>query len=391
VQPNSQSLASGDTRNTLLTAVRTPSHLARIDVLRGVAILSVIAFHFLGATFGVEHPGFHDYLLALDGVKLSWWLFTPFAFGWSGVALFFVISGYVIHRSYLLSDSFSWSGFAGRRFWRLYPAYLILLIVFTYHSRVSFFSKDFILHLFLLNNISNPTFYGRINGVFWSLAVECQLYVLYPLAIIAYKRSGWGFALGLSFVAATVWLVIAYVMVRLPPDSPQIWFSPVFLWPTWLIGAVIAEKHIRGSRLFESQRIWIISMAILCAIACSVQIVFPLAFHFASFAWAGVIDAYAVRKSNINSFGRLIASIGVISYSVYIIHQPLIYPLINFLERIGIQNPPFQIILGGVLFLPIIYFLGWISYMALEQNGIQLGKRLSKAGVLTRYAAWLNS
>ena len=288
-------------RRTVKSTVTEPSsrHLVRIDVLRGVAIALVLLFHLLDSNFGTDLPGYRNYLLQLNGVTRSWWLFSPFAFGWVGVSLFFVISGYVIHRSYLLSEGFSWLSFAARRFCRIYPAYFVLLVLFAYYSHTPFVSKDFVYHVFLVHNLSQDTFFGSINGSFWSLAVECQLYALYPLAMIARRRWGWRVMLGISFVVATICLAIAYTSVSLPPENRTIWFSPLALWPTWLIGAAIAEQHIQGQQIFRSSRLWIVFMGALCVASYSVQLTYPLSFIFASFGWAAFLIpiVYGNQKS----------------------------------------------------------------------------------------------
>ena len=99
-------------------------HLQRIDTLRGVAIAGVILFHFHYVEFGAdEYKGFW---IDFHAHSLSWWLLYPLGFGWVGVCLFFVISGYVIHRSYLLDKHFAWSKYASRRFWRIYPADIVV-------------------------------------------------------------------------------------------------------------------------------------------------------------------------------------------------------------------------------------------------------------------------
>jgi peptidoglycan/LPS O-acetylase OafA/YrhL len=51
------------------------THIKRIDVSRGVAILSVISFHFLAATY--DHPDFQGNLIDFGRPSLIWWIFSP--------------------------------------------------------------------------------------------------------------------------------------------------------------------------------------------------------------------------------------------------------------------------------------------------------------------------
>src|ERR1700687_2510585 len=160
------------------TVVRQASsgHLERIDILRGIAIAAVILCHFYGAvSSGQDYLAYTKFWFDVYARPPSWWLLYPLSFGWTGVALFFVVSGYVIHLSFLRDRHFSWRKYASRRFWRIYPAYAVALIGFALWFSVPFWSREFILHAILLHNATDATFFGSINGSFWSLAVECQL------------------------------------------------------------------------------------------------------------------------------------------------------------------------------------------------------------------------
>jgi peptidoglycan/LPS O-acetylase OafA/YrhL len=189
------------------------NHLKRIDILRAVAILMVVCFHFLPSITGQYELGWRGMWRDVGDVKspLMWWLY-PLTFGWSGVSLFFVISGFCIHYSFLKHEVKSpgkpfLKQFFWKRFWRIYPPYFAALIVF-YFLAVRHFENgatpiNFWLHLLLLHNLDAGTFNG-INPSFWSLAVEMQFYLLFPLVLalrqkIGIKRVFWLFA-GLSFV-----------------------------------------------------------------------------------------------------------------------------------------------------------------------------------------------
>jgi peptidoglycan/LPS O-acetylase OafA/YrhL len=359
--------------------MRHSKRIVTVDVLRGIAITFVMLFHLLEADFGKDHPGFRNHLLDFDGVTRSWWFFTPFAFGWSGVALFFVISGYVIHRSYLRSGSFDLFGFALRRFWRIYPAYLVFLIGFTLFYREAFVSKDFILHLFLLHNVTEETFFGNVNGSFWSLAVECQLYAMYPIAILARKFGGWKWMISLGIVVALIWLAISYKTIDLLPANHNVWLSPFALWPSWLIGAVIAEHHAKDQQLFKSGRPVALSMTLLCVLACSVQPLYPLAFLAAAFGWAPLLDFYCLGERKTSALSSMIAFLGVISYSVYLVHQPVMSSFTHVTYSMGLlYHPVAGVLLGMVLFIPGIVCLGWLSYAVIERPGIWLGQLIEQ-------------
>ncbi len=154
----------------LVTAPR--NQLPSLDVLRTLAVLLVVTQHF--AEFGkVQFP-------TLSGAFDS----PAFRFGWTGVDLFFVLSGFLIGRQ--LWREFAGSGtinvrrFVLRRGLRIWPLYLAFIIISpaltnTWHYRWG----DWV---FLSNYVG-----GRVEGG-WSLSTEEQFYIIAPLAIVLLAR-----------------------------------------------------------------------------------------------------------------------------------------------------------------------------------------------------------
>ena len=106
-------------------------HIARLDVLRALAFLGVFTFHmtgpflFLKITWNGNWADFSAWPPVLYGL-------LPVAFGWLGVPLFFVLSGFCIHYSTLKRTApFATGDFYWRRFLRIYPAYFVCVVVKT--------------------------------------------------------------------------------------------------------------------------------------------------------------------------------------------------------------------------------------------------------------------
>ena len=349
-------------------------HLARIDVLRGVAILAVVAFHAWVACFRrdqmdlggllagtVEHPG-RAFLVTY-----------PLRAGGYGVALFFVISGYVIHRSYLRDRAFTWVGYVGRRFWRIYPAYLVaLLAVALWLGKVG--TWDFVLHATLLHNLTADTFFG-LNPSLWSLAVEVQLYLLYPLAVAVRRRWGAGGMLAVGVVASAVWRVTAAFAVDWPgPATYFVWLSPVALWPDWLLGAFLADRHADGRRAFRRPWGWA-GLGGLVAVAGEFHP--PLRavqFSAASLAAAALAEVYLFRGGSPGRVARWLAAVGVVSYSLYLIHQPLMAGYTQRLADAGVRDPLLQLA-GFVPYTLAAVAVAWGLYATVERGGVWLGRR----------------
>src|SRR5579885_3225639 len=160
----------------------TTSHIPALDGLRGIAILLVLWFHFRGY---------------LGGEPIQCTLAIIGEFGWIGVDLFFVISGFLITRILLQTkekpDYFR--SFYTRRALRIFPLYYASLAVL-FLAPMSFMSHSLpVAHdrlwfwIYLAN--WNPLFEQIRPGSaahFWSLSVEEQFYLVWPLLVWALSR-----------------------------------------------------------------------------------------------------------------------------------------------------------------------------------------------------------
>jgi peptidoglycan/LPS O-acetylase OafA/YrhL len=152
--------------------------IKEIDGLRAIAILLVVAWHYLGTSDGPQ--------------SLPWRIFI---FGRIGVDLFFVLSGYLITSILLHNRSAPryFSAFYGRRAFRILPVYGVMLAIFL-AARLSGVGRTFFdgalpwwSYALGLQNIwmSIDQTYGAIwlAGT-WSLAIEEQFYLLFPLIVL---------------------------------------------------------------------------------------------------------------------------------------------------------------------------------------------------------------
>lgn len=142
--------------------------------------------------------------------------------GYVGVFLFFVISGFCIHLQWAKSrvagkpSSIRFGPFWKRRIRRLYPPYLIALALFLAMAALSvgldvthFFVYDVVMHLLMLHNLDPRTCYS-INGVFWTLAIEEQLYLAYFLLLYLRTRWGWIPTLVICGLARVAWFFFGH-------------------------------------------------------------------------------------------------------------------------------------------------------------------------------------
>jgi peptidoglycan/LPS O-acetylase OafA/YrhL len=289
------------------------SYRPEIDGLRGIAVAAVILFH-------AAVPGFSG--------------------GFVGVDVFFVISGYLIGRILLSGEEGRLAGLATfykRRALRILPALALVLVatlvagsvLLTPTSLRSLAASAFAASLFY----SNVHFWRDISYFApqadlvpllhtWSLSVEEQLYIVFPLLLIAIRRS---FAATVLAALAAVSLVAAIVAVQLAPQA-AFFLLPFRDWE-FLAGAILAAAPSLAQRL--EGRSWAggagLALILASVVGYSADLPFPGALAIPPVLGAVLIIAAGGRSIS----GRLLAVApvlftGRISYSLYLWHLPVL-------------------------------------------------------------------
>ncbi len=336
-----------------------------------MAILLVILYHCVGAVYGFYLPwsGNLRNFSQMPVPQVLW--YYPASLGWAGVALFFVLSGFCIHFSFLRAGRFQASRFFWRRFWRIYPAYAVALAVFMLAERTPVFTRpgafQFITHVAFLHNVDHTTFFG-INGVFWSVAVEMQLYALYPLLWWGRQRFGLR-----SCLAATAGLSLAWTALALGRwGSPEhviapVWTLPLLTWFDWTLGAYVAERFHARQAVFSRRGLWAAALLVLFVASTVCKPLTVFSFSLASAASAVLLEAALQVDWGRGAWIVTLEFIGLISYSLYLWHQPLIAPIVSGLT---------PLIGPGLAWLTYCALLTggcWLSFRLLEKPSIRLG------------------
>jgi peptidoglycan/LPS O-acetylase OafA/YrhL len=175
--------------------------------LRGLAASAVVLFHW-------QHffPMLARNLESLSFAGITLNLSIPIQFGWLGVPLFFVLSGYLLG-SQLVNRNLSPGyviGFWKRRFLRIYPAawaQLVILIVINeaLPGIISPFSSGDLLRNVLLYVNLLPWMTTPINEIWWTLPVELGFYILLPFMILLANKIGWLAVLIMSLTLTVSW------------------------------------------------------------------------------------------------------------------------------------------------------------------------------------------
>jgi len=338
--------------------MRPTRRIEFLDHVRGVAILGVMLFHAVEASFG--HTVWHEG---------SAWL-RPAALGSLGVAIFFVVSGFCIHTSHAGSGDTGFSRFFLRRFFRIYPPYLLALTLFA--AGRDFSMPQLVSHAGLFHNFDSRWFY-RINPSFWSIAVEWQLYCVYPLFHLAALRWGWPAILA---VLGCIEILIGVLepALRLPVALRH---SVLGYGCSWAVGAALADAWLRGAPLpFGARWHRIVWPALTVIPICFAPRLALLSFLFGALSTASWIS-WGLSRDRVaacpHPIGRSLAFVGACSYSLYLLHQPLMQAL-SSRELSPFLNLAWLSLLGVPLVL-----LAYASYRFVELPGIALGKFVSRA------------
>ena len=336
--------------------------LRSIDALRGVAALAVVLYHAVGQaprdeTSAVIH------LLAAPVRAIS-------AYGYAGVFLFFVISGFCIHLHWAkarvaataagtMADSapkIAFVPFWKRRIQRLYPPYLIALALYLLWSALnggvqvnSFFLWDMTLHLLMLHNLDAHTVYS-INGVFWTLAIEEQLYLAYFLLLFMRRRWGWTRTLITCAAARVGWVVVCAALQRAAGLEIPVPESAASHWFTWALGALSVEAMyglVALPRWCRDLRVAAASLSSAVALSLLLPLIVQHSLFWHANAWLllhplwGVgffilVNRAVVAERNwrewldVPRLVRWSATVGLFSYSLYLIHQLVLMEMWRF-------------------------------------------------------------
>lgn len=364
------------------------NHLPFLDGIRGTAILAVFLYHSLGIGFGADQLKWNG-LVRDFSTSRSFLILSPLTFGWAGVAVFFVVSGFCIHLSHQKCREKGWLVFCNRRFFRIYPPYLLATFAFFFiwpWGSLSIGSPERLVqlgsHLLAVHNLDPETFFG-INGSLWSVAVEIQLYAIYPLLLYIVGKKGWKTALIFTGTLEVLIRIAESISVTFYNESIPfiIKHSPFGYWLSWSIGAYLAQCFLEGRTSWLSK----VRFDLVAVVTLTVALFKPTE-PFGFLAWALltgmaidrlISEKWSLPKNRLfDLLWQHLTSLGLISYSFYLFHQPII----NITKLvIGNLSPdkPFNPILKLAICLawyPVIIGFSRFIYRRIEQPSIDLGK-----------------
>lgn len=333
-----------------------------VDGLRALAVIPVILFH----------------------AKFEW-----LSGGYIGVDVFFVISGYLI-TSIILNEkesgTFSFIGFYERRIRRILPAlfFIILLCIplaplWMMPNQLEDFGQSVAAISIFASNI---LFYAE-SGYFqaasdeklllhtWSLAVEEQYYMLYPiLLILIWKLGRRGMVLIISIIALAS-LALAQFGVNLQLTNENIrlfsrpdWVSSFFLpigraWEL-MVGGLVAfrlSSHSQPNKPNQLAALTGLALIIYAIFSFDRSIPYPSFYTLVPTIGAALILLYASPRNYVGKFLSLpvFVGIGLVSYSAYLWH----HPLFAFARLMNPDKPSSQLYLVLILATFALAYISW--------------------------------
>ena len=319
-----------------------------LDHLRAIAIILVFLFHY--RLFA--HPD---------------WVDTVGSFGWTGVDLFFVLSGYLISSQVfvkLQQGRFSVREFFIKRAFRILPAYLVVL--FLYFSLPDFREWDSLPPLWkfltFTQNFGLDLRYHRTFSHAWSLCIEEQFYFLFPLAAIVLTY----FKAGKKVIYLVVFLFITGFLFRLfcwnkfiipAIDSDTfgvMWYKWIY-YPTFnRLDAILAGICVAGisayfpalkARIGQYTHLILAIGLVLLIIAwflCADPYTFSASifgFPLIAFGYGFMVMTGTNSGSLLNKYAsRITSAIATLSYSIYLTHKAAIHFAQGLSERLDMET-----------------------------------------------------
>lgn len=333
-----------------------------IDGLRAVAVIPVILFH--------------------SGSKI-------FSGGFVGVDIFFVISGYLI-TTLLIQDIynnfFSVINFYERRARRILPA-LFVMVIFTlfigWFILTPYFYRDLfqtsVSVAFFLSNVLLYIKSGYFSAISelkpllhtWSLSVEEQFYILFPIFLLVIWRFGEKVVFWSIMFIIILSLTLSEWMWR-NDDSANFYLLPTRIWELLLgsVAALILQKHqFKGNDIISILGLLAIFYGIFFF---SEETPFPSVYALLPVLGALSLIFFANEQSVTAKLlsNKILVGIGLISYSLYLWHQPVF----SFMRHLKIDEPNnYDFILSFI----IIFIISYLSWKFVEQpfrNKQKIGK-----------------
>lgn len=376
--------------------VKNKVFLPQLAWLRAFAALAVVVYHIRRA-LAPSYTG-------ADAVVDPSWL-GAIDFGDFGVLLFFVLSGatlYLNHQDF--DEKNRLSHFFTKRFFRVWPAFAFSLIIYLgfnsffaswytispqghwveAHIDNSYTISDILHYLSFTFNITGP--YGKFNAVYWSLPIEFQYYLVFPLLILSLRYMKLA---GPILLAAIIYGMLHTPVREFVDNAWTLMLAYTFCAGVWL---GYLYKHVFSSIRLSPITGFIMSVLILVLLSIlnqtydnfpawvqSLPIIGIKTNMFGVFACilVGVVLFTNFQSLRANRLTDSLEFLGEISYSIYLYHSLFICLSVALLLHIDITGYWVKLLTFFTITLLGTLLISWLSYIGIERPSIKLAKKLT--------------
>jgi len=352
------------------------SYIPRLDHLRFLAAGMIFAFHLFHDFFGHWQP--HP--------QLAW--FGLITEGHTGIALFFVLSGFMFMTIAYQGGDIKYRQFMHNRFLRIFPLFLFIYFLSISVGRDQFRAAD-IFYIFFSNLGTSPTSSTFITGAAWTISLEFTFYMVFPFLAKFTRNQGPGYLIRMIFIM----LVVKAAAFGVSQRPTHMFYSTLvgrfdqFLW-----GMLAAWLFYHKSDLLK--RLGNVMLpAGLCLVIFAVYFQARYASYFSAIdmksrpwiywgtcealMWGFVLLSYLTCTIKIPGIiDKILTFGGRLSYSFYLWHGMIIFlwheifnPLILF-EKTGIN-----FLLNTLIVFPIALGFSWISFNTIELPFLEMRKK----------------
>ena len=334
-----------------ISSIKRISYREEINLLRALSVLSVVVYH---ANLNILNAGY------------------------LGVDIFFVISGYLISNiiiSELNENSFSFKNFYLRRIKRIIPALLSTLVFtlpfsFIYLSPINFidYTKSLVSSLFFYSNIffNNLDFYNSVDAKLmpllhtWSLAVEEQFYILFPLLVVFIFKVNKNRVLG-----AILFIFLVSFLLNQTISNEKFYLTQYRTWEL-LVGVIAGfVPRINVKKMYLNVPYFIILFSM----------------YFFDDAWILDIEPKLIvtsstfliiilKQTEYNTFrisdNDLIKNIGKASYSIYLFHQP-VFVFYRWHLKNNKLDDIFSFYIDSLFLIIFVLVISFLNYRYIEK------------------------
>jgi peptidoglycan/LPS O-acetylase OafA/YrhL len=367
--------------NKLESLSSQSQRLAFIDFLRGFACLWVIGTHAHAGWTNVYLPAGADNILQSAFI---WFL----GLGGKGVDLFIVISGFcltyplikVTDGSIVFKD-LDLKRFLIRRGQRILPVYYTVLMACTLALSfgITFAPfqgmRDVIPYAFLVQNWI-PSYHARINGTLWSVAMEAQLYATLPLILLLVKKIPYRVVLSAFVILSAMIGILSKSVLLTTFVNPLSHTAMPVHFGEFVLG-IVAAIAVRQGKSIRTAALGAVAIVCTCIgglghISKGGAVISGLGYTAWGITFCIVVILLSRVKNEIwdsNPVSKLVSRVGLISYSMYAIHFPIMLVLERYKNVFG-THPLQQLSAFMLIGFPSVLVASLVLFHLVEKRSI---------------------